>query len=139
MHCIPLAFSLCFVHLYVCLNVENYVLLGLDWVERIMQLFLARHMFMHISCISTLSFLYFFFWVVIVCSISLSLSLSLSLSRIDCTWHSSTNLLQLETLFVPSHFLLLIFPLFMFGSVMRRPVGTSLRTFLNVAFIQSAM
>ena len=135
MHCIPLAFSLCFVHIYVCLNVENYVLLGLDWVEPIMQLFFARHMFMHISCISTLSFLYFFFWVVIVCSISLSLSLS----WIDCAWHSSINLLQLETLFVLSHLLLLIFPLFMFGFVMRRPVRTSLRTFLNVAFIQSAM
>ena len=47
MHFIPLAFSECFMHLDVCLIVENCVLLGLDWVEPMMQLFLARHMFMH--------------------------------------------------------------------------------------------
>ena len=37
MHCISLAFSQCFMHLDVCLNVENYVLVGLDWVEPMMQ------------------------------------------------------------------------------------------------------
>ena len=75
-HCIPLAFSQCFVHLDVCLIIEKCVLLGLDWVEPIMQLFLARHTFMHISCILTLSFLYFCsgLWL---CVLSLSLSLSL--------------------------------------------------------------
>ena len=89
---------------------------------------------MHISWIRTLSFLYF-------CSglWECFLSFSLSLSQINYSWHSSTNLHWLETLFVPSLLLLLIFPLFTFGSVMKRPITTSLRTFLNVAFIRSTM
>ena len=63
------------MHLDVCLNIGNCVLLGLDWVEPMMQFFLARHMFMHISCIRTLSFLYIctFLWL---CFLSLSLFLS---------------------------------------------------------------
>ena len=74
----------------------------------------------------------YLFWVVIVCS--------LSLSRINYAWHPSTNLLRLGTLFVLGHhLLLLIFPLFKFGSVMRRPIRTSLRTFLIVAFIRSTI
>ena len=60
----------------VCLNVENCMLVGLDWVQPMMQLFLAHHMFMHFSCIHTLSFLYIFS----VCDVSLFLPLSLSLS-----------------------------------------------------------
>ena len=60
----------------VCLNVENCMLVGLDWVQPMMQLFLARHMFMHFSCIHTLSFLSIFS----VCDVSLFLPLSLSLS-----------------------------------------------------------
>ena len=137
-YCVPLAFSQCFMHLDVCLIVENCVMLGLDWVEPMMQLFLARHMFMHISCIRTLSFLYFCYglwW----CVLSVYLSLSLSLPRIDCTWHPSANLLRLRTLFVPSHLLLLIFLLFTFNSMMRSPIRTSLRIFLNMAFIWSTM
>ena len=77
MHCIPLAFSQCFMHLDVCLIVENCVMLGLDWVEPKMQLFLARHMIMHISCIRTLSFLSLYF-IVIVFYFFFSLSLSFS-------------------------------------------------------------
>ena len=45
------------MHLDVCLIVENCVLLGLDWVEPMMQFLLARHMFMYISCIRTLYFI----------------------------------------------------------------------------------
>ena len=69
------------------------------------------------------------------------LSLSLSLSWIDCVWHPNANLLQSGTLFVLGHLLLLILPflLFTFGSVMRRPIRTSLRTSLNMAFIWSVM
>ena len=137
-YCIPLVFSQCFMHLDVCLIVENCVMLGLDWVEPMMQLFLARHMIMHISCIRTLSFLYFCYglwW----CVLSVYQSLSLSLPRIDCTWHPSANLLRLRTLFVPSHLLLLIFLLFTFSSMMRSPIRTSLRIFLNMAFIWSTM
>ena len=115
----------------VCLNVENCMLVGLDWVQPMMQLFLARHMFMYFSCIHTLSFLSIFF----VCDVSLFLPLSLSLSRIDFAWHLSANLLQLETLLVSSLLLIFLHPLFTFGSVMGRPSRTTLRTFRNVAFI----
>ena len=82
MHCIPFAFSQCFMHLDVCLYVENCVLIGLDWVEPMIEFFFAYHMFMHFFlCIRTLSFLYKLFWVVMVFfCFSPSLSLSLSLS-----------------------------------------------------------
>ena len=67
------------------------------------------------------------------------LSLSLSLSQIDYTWYPSANLLQSGTIFVRDHLLLiLLFPFFTFSSLIRRPIRTSLRTFLNVAFIRSA-
>ena len=100
-------------------------------------LFLASHMFMHLSSIHTLSFL-FLDCDCVMFPFSLSLSLSLSLSQIDCAWHLSANPLQLGTLLVLSLFLL-IHPLFTFGSVMGRPSKTSLRTFKDVAFIQSIM
>ena len=131
MHCIPLAFSQCFMHLDVCLFVENCVLLGLDWVEPMMQLLLARHMLMHISCIRTLSFLF----LALCCDCVFCFSTSLSLSdrpRIA----PSANPLCLGTLFVPGH-LFQILLLFTFGSMMRMPIRTSRRTFLNAVFIQS--
>ena len=112
----------------VCLNVENCMLVGLDWVQPMMQLFLARHMFMH-----THSFFSFYFFC--LRCVSLSPSLSLSLSLIDFAWHLSANLLRLETLLVPSLLLIFLHPLFTFGSVMGRPSRTTLRTFRNVAFI----
>ena len=116
---------------------ENCVLIGLDWVEPMMQLYLVRHKFMHFSCIRALSFLYF---LVLCCDcvfLFLSLSLSLSLSWIVCAWHPSANPLRLETLFVPGH-LLLILPLLTFGFVMGRPIRTSWRTSPNMVFIQNA-
>ena len=94
----------------------------------------ACHMFMHISCVRILSFLSFCFNFVMC-----FLSFSLSLSWIDCAWHLSTNLLRLGTLLIPSLFLLILHPLFMFDSMMGRSSRTSLRTFRDVAFIQSAM
>ena len=78
MHCIPFAFSQCFMHLAMCLNVENYVLLGLDWVEPMIHFF-ARHIFLHFSCIHTLFFsivgtlLWFFFFFCFSPSLPLSL------------------------------------------------------------------
>ena len=60
----------------MCLVVENYVLVGLDWVEPMMQLFLAHHMLMHISCIHALSFLL----LVLCCDCVLCFSTSFSLS-----------------------------------------------------------
>ena len=53
-------------------------------------------------------------------------------------WHPNVNLLYPITLFVPGHLLLLIPPPFLFSSVMRRPNQTSLRTFLDEAFIRNA-
>ena len=98
-------------------------------------------MFMRISCIRTFSFLSLYS-IVIVFYLFHFLSLSLSLPLSDsCAWHPSANLIQLGTRFVLGLLCLLIFPfpLFKFGSVMRRPIRTSLRTFLNVAFIRSVM
>ena len=92
---------------------------------------LCASRFMHISCTRTFSFLSLYS-IVIVFFLS-------SLSQIDCAWHRSTNLLWLRTLFVPGYHLLLIFPLFTFNFVIKRPIRTSLWTFLNVAFIGSAM
>ena len=67
--------------------------------------------------------------------------LFLSLSLIDrLRYPNSANLLRLETFFkVPGHHLLLFLPYpFIFGSVMRRPRWTSLRTSRLVAFIWNA-
>ena len=77
-----------------------------------------------------LSFLSFNFcyWSVLFC-------VSLSFSRIVCTWHPSTKLLCLGTLFIPGHLLLLILLLLTSGSIMIKPVMTFQRTSLNVAFI----
>ena len=119
---------------------ENCVLIVLDWVEPMMQLCLARQIFMHFSCIPTLSFLYFQYSVVMVffCLFpSLSLSLSLSLFRIVCAWHQSINPLCLGTLFILGH-LLLILLLFTSSSVIRRPIRTSRRTSPTIVFIQNA-
>ena len=115
---------------------KDCVLLGLDWVEPMMQLCLARHMFMHFSCTHILSFPFFslLWWCFSVC---LPLSLSLSLSWIDSAWHPSAIPLPLRTLFILGH-LLLILLLFMFSSLMKRPKRTSRRTSPHVVFIQSA-
>ena len=71
------------MHLDVCLYVENYVLIGLDWVEPMIQFFL------HITytCIFH-AYVPFLFYLLVLCfdgaflllSFSLSLSLSFSLS-----------------------------------------------------------
>ena len=74
MHCIALAFSQYFIHLDVCLFIENCVLLGLDWVEPIMQFLLACHMLMHISCICTFSFPSLYSLMIVWSVFSLSLS-----------------------------------------------------------------
>ena len=56
---------------------KDCVLLGLDWVEPMMQLCLARHMFMHFSCIHILSFPFLFSVMMVLFCLSPSLSLSL--------------------------------------------------------------
>ena len=125
------------MHLDVCLYVENCVLIGLDWVEPMMQIFFAYHMFMHFLCIRTLSLLYILVPVMMVFfCFSLSLSLSPSLSLIVYALHPSANSLRLKTLFFLRH-LPLILLLFTFSSVMRRPIKTSRITSPNVVFIRN--
>ena len=128
------------MHIDVCLVIENCVLVDLDWVSTYDAIY-----FQHVICswiFHAYVLFHSYFWIVIVFCflLSLSLSLFLSLSRIDCKWHLSTNLLRLRILLVPGLLLLIFpFPLFTFGFVMGRPNRTSLRTFRNMAFIQSAL
>ena len=104
------------MHLDVCLYVENCVLIGLDWVEPMMQCFL------HTTCSCIFhAYVPFIFYLLVLCCDG-SLSLSLSLSRIVCAWHPSTNLLHLGTLHVLRHLLLTLL-FFTYGSVIRRPIG----------------
>ena len=66
-----------------------------------------------------------------------SLFPSVSFFRLVASWHLNENLLHPETLFVSRHQLLLT-PLSLTpGSMMRRPNRTSLRNFLDEAFIQN--
>ena len=135
MHCIPFAFSKCFMHLDVCLYVENCVLIDLDWVKPMMQFFFyISHV--HAFFMYTYHFFSIFWYSIVMVLFCLSPSLSLFPSQIVYAWHPNTNSLRLGTLFVPGH-LPLILLLFTFGSMMRRPVRTSRRTSLNVAFTQN--
>ena len=117
MHCIPLALSQCFMHLDVYLIIENCVLVGLDWASTHGAIiFSTSHV--HAYFMHTLSFLPIF--------LDSDCVLSLSLSQIDCSWHPSANLIQLGTFFFLGFLLLLLlFPLFTFGSVMRRLIEFS--------------
>ena len=138
MHCIPFAFSQCFMHYRCGISLlEPCVLVGFYWAEPMMFFFVAHHMIMHFSCIRTilLSFWYIYWLGLIYFSLSLSPSLSLSLSRIVCTRHPSANPLRPGTLFVPRLLPTLLH--FTSGFVMRRPVKTSWRTSLNMAFIRN--
>ena len=69
----------------------------------------------------------------------MSLSPSLSFVCVSLLlWHPNTNLLHLETLFIPRHPLLRILHHFLSGFVMKRPNQTSLRTSLEEVFIRNA-
>ena len=78
MHCIPLAFSQCFMHLDVCLYVEILcaVRIGLGWTHDV-------NFFFHITCSCTFLHTYHFnsfFWYLLWWCFSVSLPLSLSFS-----------------------------------------------------------
>ena len=115
------------------------VLVGLDWPEPMM-LFILH---VTCSCIPMHTFFPFniffdifltllgLFWL-----ISLSLPLSVYISLL--LRHPNVNLLRPETLSIPRHPFLLTLLLSLFGFVIRRPNRTSLRTFLNEAFILNA-
>ena len=111
---------------------------GLGWTHN--AFYIACHMFMH-SHAYVLSFQYILiycelFWDFSNCLLSLSLSLSIYVSLL--LWHPNINLLHSGTLFIPGHPFLLTLLLSLSGSVMRRPNRTSLRTFLDEAFILNA-
>ena len=62
-----------------------------------------------------------------------------SLVYVSASWHQNVSLLCLETLFILGHLLLLLIPpLFLFGSMMRLLERTSQGTFLDKAFIWNA-
>ena len=118
------------MHLNVCLTIENFVLVGLDWVST------HDAIFFSMSHIHAYVLFHSYFWIVIVICFSLSLSLSDRLHMAPkCKSTPTQNPLGSGGLL----FLLIPFPLFMFGSMMGRLSRTSLRTFRNVAFIRSAM
>ena len=109
------------------------LLVGLDWVLPMMQ----SIFFLHVTCSCIFHAYVSFLFSISGCDV---FSLSLSLSQIDCAWHLNTNPLRLGTLLVSGRLLLiLLFPLFTFDSMIGRPNRISLRTFRNVAFIQSAI
>ena len=91
------------------------------------------------SCIFMHTYLTFsiFLYILIVIGAFLHVSLSL-LFMLVVSWHLNVNLLHPETLFVLGyHFLLLILLPLTSGSVMKRPIRTSLRTFLDEVFIRN--
>ena len=112
---------------------KSCVLVVLDWVEPM--IFLLLHV--TCSCIFHAYVPLFSFLSILFVDWYFSVSLSLSF-QIVCTWHPSAKLLRPETLFVLGHLLPLILLLYMFGSVMRRPVRTSRRTSLGMAFFRNA-
>ena len=62
-----------------------------------------------------------------------------SIVYVSASWHLNISLLRPGTFFVPGHLLLrLILLPYTFGSVMRRPKWTSMRTSLDKVFIQNA-
>ena len=96
---------------------------------------IVYHMLMHFSYIRTFNSLYFDKLIVLVL-FCMSLFPPLSFFLLVASWHLNENLLHLGTLFIPGHPLLLTPLPFMSGAVMRRPNWTSLRTFLDIAFIR---
>ena len=139
MHCISFASQLhfhafrCVLYMCNCLCAGR---IGLGWAHDAISF--TCHMFMH----SHVYVLFVQYILIYSCCLGLFwLSLSPSLSSICVSlllWHPNANLLYLETLFVPGHPLLLILHLFLSTSVIRRPKQTSLRTFIDGAFIRNA-
>ena len=110
---------------------------GLGWAHD--AFYIVCHMFMHSHAyvLSFQSILWYFelLWDFFDCLLSLSLSLLLSVYVNLLLWNPNVNLLRPETLFIPRHPFLLTLLLSLFGFVIRRPNRTSLRSFLDEAFI----
>ena len=88
------------------------------------------------------SFSYILIYYYVGTFMILSLSLSLSLSLHSCVslllWHLNANLLRPKTLCVLGHLLPLTLHHLLFNSVMRTLERTSLRIFVDEAFIRNA-
>ena len=113
------------------------VLLGLDWAESMM--FLYLHVIC--SCIFMHAYLHFFMFLYIdlfVVFLHVSLSPSLSFFLLVASWHLNENPLCPRTLFVLGHPLPLTPLLLLFGSVMIKLERTFQRTSLDEAFIRNA-
>ena len=126
------------MHLDVCLICCNdCVMLGLDWAEPMMYLVCMSHVHAF-SCIHIINSLY----LSILCCWYFSECLSPSLSFLcqSAIWHPNANPFCPRTLFISENQVLLPrTPLYLtFSFVMRRPVRTSQRTFVDEAFIQNA-
>ena len=103
------------------------------------------NLFLHVTCSCILmhmylQFLYVLIYLLLVTFLIVSHSFFLSLPfTLVVSWHLGVNPLRPETLFILGHllplFLLTPFPL-PSSSMMRRPNQTSLRNFLDAAFIQ---
>ena len=117
------------------------VLIGLDWAEPMM------HLYLYVTCSSIFMYTYLQVSIFVILYlvgafliVSLSLPLSLFLTLV-VSWHLNVNPFRPGTLFVSRHLLLLLhltlLPL-KSGSVMRRPNQTSWITFHDVAFIRNA-
>ena len=91
----------------------------------------AHAFFMH-------TYPFFSLWFILICvGTFLFIPPSLSLSRLIALWHLNVSLLHPKTFFISGHLLLILHPL-TFGSMMRRLVRTSRRTFRDTTFIQNA-
>ena len=118
------------------------LLVGLDWAEPMMNLFLHATC----SCILMRTYLQFYILLYQMFGTFLILSLSFFLSlpfMLVASWHLSVSTLCPGTLFFPRHLLLLFLLLltphpFTSDSVIRRPNRTSLRTFHDTTFIRNA-
>ena len=114
----------------LCWN--DCVLVGLDWVEPMMFVYIAYHMLMHFHAYVLYILYILIYWLYWY------FSDSLSLSRLIALWHLNENLLCLKTLFISKHPLLRILLPLMFDSMMIKPDKTFRRTFLDEAFIRNA-
>ena len=118
------------------------VLVGLDSAEPMMFLKICTSYAHAFSCIRTFIFLYSYILLCWYFSDCLSLSLSLSFSLHSCVslllWHLNANLLRPRTLYLLGHLLPLTLHHLLFGFVMRTLERTSLRIFVDEAFIRNA-
>ena len=119
---------------------QTCVQVGLDWAKPMMFLLL------HITCSYIFMHMYFTFSIFLYIELYWDFfdclfpppPLSLSLVYISCIMAPKRSLFYPRILFILGHPLLLTLLPPLFGSVMKRPKQTSLRTFLDEAFIQNA-